>query len=80
MELARSRGFDREEWIGKLSRYALVEPGPMGLSKEDFFLGKRGTDGECVRACRDPYGMEGMNLRFHDFVTLLDYDGLAHRF
>lgn len=24
--------------------------------------------------------MEDMNLRFHDLVTLLDYDGLAHRF
>lgn len=52
----------------------------MGLSRKDFLPGTNWLRGDYVPAYRDPYGMEGMDLRFHDFVTLLDYDGLAHRF
>lgn len=52
----------------------------MGFSRKDFLPGTRWQEGDFERAYRDPYGMEGMDLRFHDLVTLLDYDGLAHRF
>ena len=74
MEFVKSRDFDRLGWIEKLSRYSLVEPGLIGFSREDFLPGKRWFEGEYVRAYRDPYGMEDMDLRFHDLVTLLDYD------
>lgn len=52
----------------------------MGFSRKDFLPGKQWREEDFVWAYRDPYGMEDMDLRFHDLVTLLDYDGLAHRF
>lgn len=79
MELFKSTGFDRNEWARKISRYTLVEPNALGMTKNDFAFGG-GWPNVPLEAYGDPYGMDAETLRFHDWLTLLDYDGLAHKF